>query len=332
MPFEGSLDATTQKSLPILTGVSFSVDNQPVRVYLQDVNRIFNDIDKYNAQFSMGAMMGRMFISQIKSHESIESQSPVDSLTEEHENQQISAFFLISTHKQTLHDIGLTLEPIGGAPLMGGGTEANEGKMAINVSSRDKFISFLHAIQPAQADATRIRFNLEKIPVLLSQQIMARYNLLMPEPEALELFEGMEQIITEYKRLGMTGAISQLENYYNHGKIGDLGEYISIERRGLFTQPGKGFGPADWETDATPDYIEAQWNEAIAILDMVKQNPKADGLYTQLYEHLRMCVDVALEKLSTLGNIPADTKQKDQTILEVAKQKLGQFAQNNPSN
>ncbi|MEK7592571.1 MAG: hypothetical protein AAB508_04215 [Patescibacteria group bacterium] len=194
--------------------------------------------------------------------------------------------------------------------------------MMINVSSKDHFTSFLGALESAQIETSGLKGNLQKVPQILSQQILRRYDLVVPEPEALELFGGMEKIIDEYKRLGMADAVTKLEDYFNHGMTGDLREYVSIERKGLLSPPGKFFGPADWQIDSSPSYLEARWNEAISILEIAKKNPKAKELFIQLQTHLKMCVDIAMENLKTIKYLSSEEKQIDQTILEVAKQKL----------
>ena len=86
--------------------------------------------------------------------------------------------------------------------------------------------------------------------------------------------EEWKKIIDEYKRLGMADAVTKLEDYFNHGMTGDLREYVSIERKGLLSPPGKFFGPADWQIDSSPSYLEARWNEAISILEIAKKIQK----------------------------------------------------------
>lgn len=322
MPFEEQFDATPGGKLPIDTGVNFLVDNQPVNVELNDVARLFSDIDRYNRQFSMGAMLARS-IGFANEPEEDAAAPPTHPLSDEPGNQQITAFFLISAHKQLLHNTGLSLEPVAGGPtLMLEGAQASQGEMAIHINSRDNFTSFLRALNPAQIDATGVKGNLEKVPGLLSRQIMTTYTLGVPESDMREVFEGMEQIIAEYKRLGMTAALSELEDYFNHWNSGDLLEYVAIKRRGLFNQPGEYFGPADWQRDSSPQYLESRWDEALAILTLAKQNPKAADLYNNLYQHFCICLGSALQQLPTLHNIPESTRTKAQTILEAAQQKL----------
>lgn len=208
---------------------------------------------------------------------------------------------------------------------------ATQGQMMININNKDNFTSFLSELDPAQIESIGLKGNLEKIPEILSQQILGRYNLVVPEQQALEFFGGMEKIIAEYKRLGMSDSVSKFEDYFNHGMTGDLREYVSIERKGLFSPPGKFSGPADWQIDSSPSYLESRWNEAITILEIARNNPKANNLYGQLQTHLKMCVDIAMENLKTITYLSTEEKQIDQTILEVAKQKLGLISQGAPN-
>ena len=114
--------------------------------------------------------------------------------------------------------------------------------------------------------------------------------------------------------------------------MGDLREYVSIERRGLFSEPGKFFGPADWQRDSTPPYLEGRWNEALQILRITKENPKAADLSKKLHLHLSMCVKVALDGLQTLNYLQPEQQQQHQKILETAKQNLDGMADYTPLN
>ncbi|MBI5614117.1 hypothetical protein HY947_04295 [Candidatus Gottesmanbacteria bacterium] len=69
MVLEGQFDATPEGEIPIATIVNFSVEDQPIQVNLHYVNRLFDDIEKYNSHFSMGNMMARMILSSFEPNE-----------------------------------------------------------------------------------------------------------------------------------------------------------------------------------------------------------------------------------------------------------------------
>lgn len=326
MAQEGT-EETAKVTPPQEIKVNFNVDNQPIEVDLQDVNRLFNDIKRYNDQFSLGSMMSRMIVSHFERNEG-EDSIPAE-VEDEAGNQQVNAFFLASTHKNLLNNLGLSLEPVSGKSgfIQSQEVSAEAGEMRINVDYQERFTTFLGALKPEQINNTGVNGGLEKLSSILSQQVLDNYNLQVPKEEALQLFGGLDKIVTEYKRLGMDKSVSGLETYLEHGKKGDLREYVATERRGLFSEPGHFFGPADWHTDSSPDMLEGRWNEAVAILEMTKENPRAGELYDKLQTHLDMCVNLAIDSLKTLNYWEPDTKEKLGTVLEVAKQKLGQLAQ-----
>lgn len=316
---------TSKVAPPQEVKVNYNVDSQPIEVNLQDVNRLFNDMKRYNDQFSLGSMMSRMIISHFEPNE---GEEPIPA-EDEAGNQQVNAFFLASTHKNLLNNLGLSLEPVSGKSgfIQSQEGSAEAGEMRINVNNQERFTSFLGALKPEQISSTGVNGGLDKLSSILAQQVLDKYNLQVPEEEALQLFGGLDKIVTEYKRLGMDKSVSRLETYLDHGKRGDLREYVATERRGLFNEPGHFFGPADWQTDSSADMLESRWNEAVAILEMTKENPRAGELYDKLHTHLDMCVNLAITNLKTLTYIEAERKEKYNTILEVAKQKLGQLDQ-----
>lgn len=261
-------------------------------VAIPSINHLFIDIAQYNDQFSMGRIAARGLFSLIKFED--DEVEPAQSIQREGEHQQVTAAALSAIHQNTLAKIGLSLEPVhGGATFMALGQQASSGEMRINVSDGRRFVSFLHALQPDQVQETGLRPNLENLSGVLAQQVLTNYDLRQPSDEALQLFGNLGNMVVEYKRLGMGQAVERLETYLAHARQGDLREFITIERNGYLSEPGKNFGPADWQLDSTPKYLKARWDEAIAVLKASKANPKARQLYDQLHSHLLKCVKIA---------------------------------------
>lgn len=312
------------------TKVNFSAGGQQLGVDLKEVNKLFNDMARYDDQFSMGKMMSRVLLSHFQPESNPDQAKPSLGIVDEESDQQVSAFFLISTHKNLLDSIGLILEPVSGkgAVLSSSEGSVGEGKMRVNLSDQERFTSFLGVLTSEQITNTGIKGGLENISNILAQQVLDKYDLLTPEEEAIQLFIGLDKIILEYKRLGMGKSVLRLETYLEHGKTGDLREYMMIETRSLLSEPGKFFGPADWQKDSTKEMLEARWNEAIAILELSRLNPNAVNLSEQLYLHLSSSVGVALESIKTLSYFTPENRAKMETILEVAKQKLDMMSQN----
>ncbi len=259
------------------------------------VNHLFADIDRHNQQFSMASMMARSIFRHVRFEDETNKEPVPASLSGEEDHQQMNASALVVIHKETLNKIGLSLEPVSGkgAVLMYEGEEAGEGEMRINVSNRNRFIPFLEALAPDQVEETGLKPNLESLSKVLSQQVLDHYDLKEPNDEALQLLGGLGKIIDEYKRLGMSKAVTRLETYLNHARQGDLREFVAVENAGLLSEPGKYFGPADWQGDSTPAGLRQRWDEALRVVKTAKANPKAGSLYKQLSEHLIKCIKIA---------------------------------------
>jgi hypothetical protein len=308
--------------------INYKVNEQEIKVNSKDINQLFSDIERYNHQFSLGFMMARSIFGLFEPGENEAKKRPGEILNEEHNNQQIDAFFLISQHKKILENIGLSLEPVSGGPsisISGEDGEAQEVEAALNIKNEDHFIAFLSELKPEQIESAGLKPNLEKIIPMLSRQIKRNYDLVIPREEPMEIFSGMKRIIEEYKRLEMSESVTELEEYYKHGMAGNLREYLIIERRGLLSPPGKFFGPADWQRDSSPKDLERKWYEATFILNHLKEEPKTINLYEKLAKHLYVCVNHAIESLEEMKRrIPDSIEDIEEfrNILEAAKQKI----------
>lgn len=281
----------------------------PYEVNLTAVNHLFTDIAKYNEKFSLGSMMARQIFS-IFPMEGDEPRVPKGPGGEE-EHQQMTASALNIIHQNTLEQIGLSLEPVSGkkATLMGLGEVAGEGEMRANVINRNRFTSFLGALTPEVVETTGLKSGLESLSGVLAQQIFDHYNLQKPSDEMLELFGGLGNIVNEYKRLGMGKKIENLATYLQHARQGDLREFVVIERDGLFSEPGKFFGPADWQMDSTSQGPQERWNRALSILQLAKNNPNARELYEKLGNHLLNCIKIARASTSLPKLHAAESKK-----------------------
>jgi hypothetical protein len=321
-------EATQDNLSGTATLIRFIVGGQPIAVSVHDVRDFFGDINRYNNHFSVGSMLGRLLDEPIQRKP--EEQAPVlTTLGLEESNQQAESFIVAAKHKQLLNDIGLTLEPVSGKSneIMALGESAGAGEMRINISDKDRFVSFLGAIKPEQIDEVKLRTTLETIPSILSNQILDAYDLQAPGETAMQLFSSMDTIVTEYKRLGMGDAVSRLETYLIYGKQGDLREYISIEKQGLFAEPGITFGPATWQTDMLPQMLEDKWRDAFQVLEMLRQNPNGKNLYSALRDQLIRCADFALTEQQTRGvsRFAPAVRTHITSILEQAKQHASSF-------
>lgn len=294
----------------------------PDKINLAGVNHLFVDISRYNDQFSLGSMMARQIFS-IFPTEGDEPRMPKGPGGEE-EHQQMTASALTIIHQNTLEQMGLSLEPVSGkkATLIGLGEKAGEGEMRINVTNSNRFTSFLGALTPELIETTGLKPNLESLSGVLAQQVFDHYNLQKPNDEMLELFGGLGNIVNQYKRLGMDKAIQGLDTYLQHARQGGLREFVVVEKNGLFSEPGKFFGPADWQKDSTVKGLQERWNQALAILQMTKNNPKAQELYKKLSNHLLDCIKIARADTESLDYFSSETREGLSQVLEESYMQL----------
>lgn len=306
-----------------LISVRIESDQKSYEVRLAAVNHLFTDISRYNDKFSLGSMMARQIFSTFEPKN--EESQVIKSLRDEEEHQQMTASALAAIHKDTLAGIGLSLEPVSGkkATMIGPEGAAGEGEMRVNVANRNKFTSFLGALTPELVETTGIKPNLEDLSGILKAQVLDHYDLKKPTDEMLELFGGLGNIVDQYKRLKMAKTVEGLDLYLQHARQGDLREFVAIEKNGLFSEPGKFFGPADWQKDsASPQWLENRWNNALALLQTVKNNPNAQELYSKLQKHLLGCINIARTDKKSFSYYPENTGRELEKVLESVHMKL----------
>lgn len=303
--------------------VVFSQEGKRVLVKIYEINALFTDINRFNGQFSMPSLLVSLFRFHAGSEEDLESLK-LSSLGEQ--AQMLTAAGIKLIHDKVLDRVGLAIEPVSGkhGVVFAEGQEAGVGEIRINIMDRSRFLSFLRALNSQHLQDSDLRNNLQKLSDILVQQICDHYNLHEPSDEALQLLGSLGNIVNEYKRLGIEGT-ERPETYLKHARQGDLREYILIEREGLLSEPGKYFGPADWQKDAGPDFLKARWNRALRILQMARENPNAQDFYHQLYAHLSKCLDIAIENLEKLEGGGYTEKYKGQLrpVLQRVKQAFG---------
>lgn len=292
-----------------------------VEIKIGQVNELFRDIDKYNAQFSLGAMMAKLLTSRFEGH-------AAESIASAEEHQQMSASAISVIHERTIDNLGLSLEPVSGkkAAIFHAGEKAGEGEMRINVKDRAQFVSFLHALNPNLVQGSELKTHLGDLANVLAQQVLDHYNLNEPEDEALQLLGALDNIVGEYKRLGIDDwGTNRLATYLMHSRQGDLREYVLVEGIHLFQEPGKGFGPADWQKDASEEFLANKWEGALIVLRSTQANPKAHELYQQLLAHLKSCAEIAEANIDSLEYVDEAKKASFRRILQRTRSELEQF-------
>ncbi len=271
------------------------VTKEKDRKLVSDVDRLFCDVEKHNGTFLDGYTGKALFNGEA-------NQSTYNTMSD-----------LVSKYKDTLDEAGLVLDEHTAAYV---GTHGLLKVLRVDVFDEDDFLSFLKTLEPEQVKEGRFRQNLEKIPDVLAQKILDNYSWKKPTENAIRLFEAVNGIIEQYKRLDMTNSIGKLEAYFNHAGQGDLTEYVSIEKDHLLYEPGISFGPAEWQEDSAPEELEEWWGRALETLDKARANPRAQGLYQQLASQLPMCIKIAVDFVESAMEAEADLTPEEVEILE----------------
>ncbi|MBI2049521.1 hypothetical protein HYT32_01240 [Candidatus Roizmanbacteria bacterium] len=286
------------KDLQSING-SHAETEQSSRV--RQFNELFGDIITFNKRFSTAGILGRLVTeidSRTEAGESSGNRVVGLSKIGGEEEQLRTASGISLMHKPILDSLGISIEPVSGkyGSFYKDGEKVGIGELRVNITERSKYLSFLERLDNPDLQTKE---NLQSLANILAQQIYDNYNLEKPSDEALQLLGSLGKIIDQYRRLNIVGT-ERLETYLVHSRKKDLKEYIIIEQAGLLHEPGKYFGPADWQKNASPDYLRKRWGDAIKVLEMVRVNPNAKGLYDQLYSHLKNCLDIASKDLEEL--------------------------------
>lgn len=303
--------------------VTYRENSEIIRI--EKVNDLFNDIRNYNNRFSIAPQLENIIFSRIEPEG--EKNVPAGTNISENEYQKLSAFTLRTSHEDTSTKLGLALEPVLGKnqAIFHEGKIAEIGEMRVNISDHSVFLSFLHVLKPEDIHERELGLNLAFVSLVLSRQVTDNYNLDHPSNEALQFLASLETIVEEYRRLGLHDSAEFIDIYSLHSRQGDLREYVLAYQSGLFKEPGKDFGPADWQKDTTEDQLVKRWSKALTILYSVESNPKAKDIFTQLLGHLQKCAKSAQENLRTLEYIPEVEKRKLAIVLEDAIEHLKDY-------
>lgn len=301
--------------------IKFYHEGEKIIVSPTNFNALFTDIKRFNNQFSMGSIMASFLLNRFENHG--------EEIRTDEETQKLTAGGISLIHSDVLDKTGLKVESVSGKTSRFYGPEGTtgSGELRVNVVDRGRFVNFLQAINPQITRESELGQNLQSLSNILAQQIFDHYDLKEPSDEALQLLGSLEAISREYKRLEIPG-VDRLETYLAHSKKGDLREFLLVEQGGLLSEPGKNFGPADWQIDAGPDFLEERWNRALAVLQMARENPNARDLYNELYAHLSKCLDIAIENLENLkkpdgGGYPEEYTSRLRPVLQRVKQAFG---------
>jgi len=323
---QGTSEAPKAKVEPVIT---FENRGKASKVTIQDVDSLFQSIASYNDQFSLGKSMFSLVMQHMERNMKPEDEqvnTPLTSKIDE-ESQHMSASALSVIHESTLNNIGLSLEPVSGksATIYSSEGAVGTGEMRLNIKDREQFGAFLKALTPEQVSQTPLGSHLGELTGILNKQILDNYDLKEPDDSALTFLGSLDGIVTEYRRLGLDEPAEQMGEYLEHSRAGNLREFVALRTSGLLQEPGNGFGPADWQIDASPQFLQRKWLEALRLLRHLRNNPKSQEMYKQLFDHLNKCMNISLSSVDGIGYITPERKEEFKQILSDSKDSLSGF-------
>lgn len=269
----------------------------------EDINA-FNEtiqaIISHNEQFNLGGLMARALIDHAeetqKVHELVDEGATIEEaeqtiafvgnekvpLTEE---EQMARSIVGMTNAPVLEATGLTLSPLRETSTMFSDKgEQTVGRIRLRVTDGGKFSSFLLATNP-EADNEDFQNNIALVVGNLIAETSDAIANGQDEQTAMETLAYGKGIIAGLEHIGLSDSYvaRQLSDLVDNAQQGHVKEFVLAERVGLFQEPGeKGFGPSQWQRDATTQFMIDNWGNVISVLKMAKHNPNAQELFDRL--------------------------------------------------
>lgn len=274
-------------------------------------NEAIGAINAHNDQFSMGRMMARAMFDHLD--EAQKAQELVDAGATQEEAEQTAAFvgsdkvplteeeqmarsIVGMTNAPVLEATGLTLSPLRTTSTMYSSKgEQSVGKVRLQVTDGGKFSSFLLTTNPEDANEDFQKSAAGVVGSLIAEASDAIASD-QDEQTALETLAYGKGIIAGLEHIGLGDApvAKRLSDLAEHAQQGDVKEFVLAERAGLFQEPGEqGFGPSQWQRDASTQFMTDNWGNILNILKMTKSNPKAQELFSQLLKNAQADLDFA---------------------------------------
>ena len=172
-------------------------------------------------------------------------------------------------------------------------------EMRLNVSDSKKFIAYLTFLKENNI-TTEEKESLVSVASILEKQFIGQYDVSDPNDDRfLVLIGGLGKIVTLYEELGLADSIQKLKELLEAARSKSLKELLLVEKKGYLRPHDVGFGPAKWHTDATPEFYEKSWDEAIRVYKETLENPRAMELSEKLRTHLIEAIEIARKDIAS---------------------------------
>lgn len=240
-----------------------------------------------------------------------------------------------------LLNVGLSLEVINEKTFDADAEDDDRDspEVRVNLSAeRGKFVEYLRALSPDKINASQID-GLITVISSLEHQLLEEYDLSNPDAHTLNLLVSLSDISKECYRLdprdnnGLGIVASNINEYAEMTKGKHIKEFILAYRNDL-TEDAEGFrNPTQWHNYLDADSFHGRLEKAVEVLEEIKTNPNAEGIFTHTLRHMMECllsvkVDLtediakAKEDLVKKENSNVDAQTGIQSHLDEIKEKL----------
>lgn len=292
-----------------MEGVNKNIEDKEKKSNEKALEDFVNDLEQYDKDHGHGAWMGRSMAARMMG--SFESEDEDGSKTQgdqkglENLRKRIEANSkiqdVIDHHKKTLEKLGLELD----SPNKEGDIDEAEtyavGEIEIDLFDKDKYVTFLKSIKEGEITPAQEKI-LNIIGRKLAYQFRTKYDLGEPDNQLLELLSGLNDIINEYKRLGIDSGMKDLAEYLENANSGYLREYVLAKNRHLFEPIGEGFNLSTYQRDASYEVYVRNWDyNLFETLKEIEKNPDAGELRNKILNYARECIAFAETDLDNLA-------------------------------
>lgn len=260
---------------------------------IQQFNESLAAVHAHNDEYSLGKAMARSLFGLIKIGEEDEEDKQPISHSEE---QEMARGILDLTSSHALESLGLKITPVRQqAVIFGPQGEEEIGPVRLQLEDGGKFSGFLSGIDPEQVDD-----DFRKNAAFVTGNVLVEFTDAIANGQdgdfVLETLASAEGLAKGLEHIGLSDSevTKKLKEYAAHSKTGDLVEFVLAERLQLLKEPGaKGFGPSQWQRDASPKYLQDRWDEVVVLLRKTQANPRAQNLFNQLLGNTKANLDFA---------------------------------------
>lgn len=281
-------------------------------------NEAISAINEHNSQFSLGKLMADALIESAeegaKIHDLTEAGATEDEARQTvefvggdkvpfSEEEEMARSVLGITNAHVLGQTGLGLSPPReqGVMLSAKG-KASFGKVNLQFTDGGKFSSFLGRVDTEAIDDS-FKQKVSGVVGSLLNEVYSAVSSGTPDANgALEALAYSQGIVNGLEHVGANEeVIEKLRAVGEHSQSGTLYEYVRADSIGLLTEPYKQqFGPSQWQTDATLEYLRARWGEVLEIVKIAKENPSSASLFGELAEKAKISLKAARAGLAEI--------------------------------